>query len=122
MGPRPALSIHNKLMPYKQLLQPVWTSGIQLLGCAEQSNTDIVQRFQNKVLRNSVDAPRYIRNADIHSDLQMEIVRNEPGTFATKHEGRLLQHVNVEAIQLMDKSETVQRLKRKKKLSWCSDH
>jgi len=29
MGRRSALSIHNKLMLYKQILKPVWTYGIQ---------------------------------------------------------------------------------------------
>jgi len=51
------LSIHNKLILYKQILKPVWTYGIQLWGCTKQSNTDIIQRFQNKVLRNIVNAP-----------------------------------------------------------------
>ena len=55
MGRRSALSVHNKLMLYKQILNPVWTCGIQLWGCTKQSNTDIIQRFQNKVLRNIVD-------------------------------------------------------------------
>jgi len=44
----------------------------------------------------------------------METVNNETGKFAKKHEERLLHHVNVEAIQLIDNSEMVQRLKRKK--------
>jgi hypothetical protein len=60
MGRRSALSIHNKLMPYKQILKSVWTYGIQLLGCTKHSNTDIIQRFQNKILRNIVDEPWYI--------------------------------------------------------------
>jgi len=55
VGRRSALSIHNKL--YKQILKPVWTDGIQLWGCTEQSNIDIIRRFQNKVLWNIVDAP-----------------------------------------------------------------
>jgi len=92
----------------------VWLYGIQLWGCTEQSNTDIIQRFQNKVLRNIVDTPWYIRNADLHRDLQMEMVTSEIGKFAKKHEERLLYHVNVEAIQLLDSSELVRRLKRKK--------
>jgi len=29
MGRRSALSIHNKVMPYKQILKPVWTYGIR---------------------------------------------------------------------------------------------
>jgi len=43
----------------------------------------------------------------------MEIFMNEIGKFAKKHEERLLHHVNVEAIQLLDNSELVWRLKRK---------
>ena len=52
--------------------------------------------------RNIVDAPWYIRNADLRRNLQMETVTNEMGKFAKKHEERLLRHVNVEAIQLFD--------------------
>jgi len=51
------------------------------------------------------------------------MVTDEIGKFAKKHEGRLLHHVNVEAIQLLDNSELVRRgLKEKNLLSWCSDH
>jgi len=57
--------------------------------------------------RNIVYAPWYKRNADLHRDLQMEMVTNEIGKFTKKHEGRLLHHVNVEAIQLLDDSELV---------------
>ena len=72
-------------------------------GYTKQSNTDIIQRFQNKVLRNIVDAPWYIRNAESHSDHQMETVTNEIGKYAKKHEERLLHHVNFEPIQLLEK-------------------
>jgi hypothetical protein len=50
----------------------------------------------------------------------MEMVTNEIRNFAKKHEERLLHHVNVEAIQLLDNSELVRRLKRKeKKTFWA---
>jgi len=55
----------------------VWTYGIQLWGCTKQSNIDIIQRFQKKVLRNIVNALWYIRNAYIRRDFQMEKVKNE---------------------------------------------
>jgi len=45
----------------------------------------------------------------------MELVTNEIRNFAKKQEERLLHHVNVEAIQLLDNSELVRRFKRKKK-------
>jgi hypothetical protein len=54
--------------------------------------------FQKKVIRNIVDAHWYIRNADLHRDLQLEMVTNEIGKLAKKHEERLLHHVNVAAI------------------------
>ena len=57
------------------------------------------------------DAPRYVRTADLHNDLQMEMVTNEIGKFAEMHEERLLHHVDVEAIQLLHNSEVVRRLK-----------
>ena len=101
-------------------------------ACVDQRHTavgmhetekQIIQRFQNKALRNTVVAPWYIRNADLHWDLQMEMVTNETGKFAKKHEERFLHHVNVKAIKLLDNSELVRRLKKKRKLlSWCSDH
>ena len=109
MGTTSALSIHNKLMLYKQILKPVWTYGIQLWGCTKQSNINIIQRFQNEVLRNTVDAPWYIINADLHRDLQMVMVPNEIRKYAKKHEKRLYHHVNFEAIQLLDNSELVRR-------------
>jgi len=110
MGRGSVLSIRNKLTLCKQILKPVWTCGLQLWGCTKQSNTDIIQRFQNKVLKSIVDAPWYIRNADLHRDLQMEMVTNEIGKFAKKHEESFLHHVNVEEIQLLDNSELVPRL------------
>jgi hypothetical protein len=64
----------NKLVLYKQILKPVWTYGIQLWGRTKPSNTAVIQRFQNKVLRNIVDARWYVRNADLYRDLKMEKV------------------------------------------------
>ena len=111
-----SLSLHNKLLLYKQILKPVWTYSIQLWGCTKQSNRGIIQRFQNKVLRNMVSAPWYIRNNDLHRDLQVDVVSSEIQRFAQKHEERLHHHENVEAIQLLDNMDIVRRLERKKNL------
>ena len=74
MGRRSAMPTHNKLVLYKQILKPMWTYGIQLWGYTRPSNTAIIQRFQNKVLRNIVDAPWNVGNADLRRDLNMEMV------------------------------------------------
>jgi hypothetical protein len=51
MGRYSAVSVYIKLMLYQQVLKPVCTYGIQLWGCTSQSNRNILQRFQNRVLR-----------------------------------------------------------------------
>jgi hypothetical protein len=114
MGRRSAVTMHNKLVVYRQILKPVWTYGIQLWGCTKPNNIAIIQRFQNKVLRTIFDAPWYVRNADLHRDLRMEMVTAEIKRFARKHEERLHHHDNVEAIQLLDNSELLRRLNRTK--------
>jgi hypothetical protein len=114
LGRNSTLSLHNKLLLYKQILMPVWTYGLQLWGCAKQSNIQIIQRFQNKVLRNIVGAPWYCRNSDIHRDLNIETVANTIKKIANNHEKRLHQHINVEALQLLDTTKLVRRLKRTK--------
>jgi hypothetical protein len=35
---------HNKLTLYKQAMRPVWSYGIQLWGCASDSNIQVIQR------------------------------------------------------------------------------
>jgi len=78
---------------------------------AAQSTIAVIQRFQNKVLRDTVNAPWYIRNTDLHRDLNMEMVTAVIWRFARKHEARFHQHFNVEAIQLLDNSALVRMLK-----------
>lgn len=112
LGRSSNLSTYNKLLFYKQILRPIWSYGIQLWGCASNSNIEIIQRFQNKILRNIIDAPWYCRNSDIHRDLQMETVNQITTKFASSHEHRLLHHVNAEVIQLLDHTNLTRRLKR----------
>jgi hypothetical protein len=62
-------------------------------------------------LRNIVDAPWYVRNSDLHQDLEINTVDKEIIRSAWKHEERLHQHTSVEALQLLDNSDIVRRLK-----------
>ena len=52
----------------------------------------------NKVLRNIVNAPWYVRNGDIQRDLRINTVDSVVKKFARSHEDRLHQHVNPEAL------------------------
>jgi hypothetical protein len=64
-----------------------------------------------------VNAPWYIRNNDLHRGLQVDVVTSEMQKFAQKHEERLHQHENVEAIQLLNNTCIARRLQRKNLLN-----
>jgi hypothetical protein len=57
LGHKPKLSTNNKLLIYKEILEPIWTYGIQLRGTTLNSNIEILERFQYKVLWLIVNAP-----------------------------------------------------------------
>jgi hypothetical protein len=57
LGCKSKLSTNNKLRIYKAILKPIWSYGIQLWGTTSNSNIEILERFQSKVLRLIVDAP-----------------------------------------------------------------
>lgn len=114
LGKHSQLSTENKLLLYKQVLKPVWTYGIQLWGCTKKTNANIIQTFQNKVLREIVQAPWYSRNDDIHRDLGIPTIEAETRSFAQKHRNRLIGHVNNTVLQLLDESNLLRRLQRTK--------
>jgi hypothetical protein len=75
IGRHPPLSLENKSIIYKTVLKPIWTYGIELWGCASNSNIEIIQRYQSKILRILRNAPRYVTNHTLHSDLHIPYVR-----------------------------------------------
>ena len=112
IGRSSILSNYNKTLIYNQVLKPVWVYGIQISGCAKQVHLNTLQTFQNKVLRNIVNAPWYIRNSDLHRDLNIPLVKDVIRKYAQKHRERLSQHVNAEASQLIRNQPTTRRLRR----------
>jgi hypothetical protein len=54
------------------------------------SNIAIIHRFQNKELRNIVDAPWYVHNVDFHRYFHMEMVAAETRWFAKSMKGNFL--------------------------------
>ncbi len=110
LGRNSQLSIRNKVLVYKQVLKPVWTYGLQLWGCTKESNYTCLQRFQNRVLRNIVNAPWYVRNEDLHRELEVKTVKEKIKKDARSHEERLHKHPNVEVLLLLDNQNLVCRL------------
>ena len=94
MGRKSKLSLENKLLIYKIILKHIWTYGIPLWGTVSNSNNQILQRFQNKVLRSIANAPRHVPNTILHTDLQIPTVKAEITNFSTKYREKLITHPN----------------------------
>lgn len=92
MGRSSELSVLNKLRLYNQILLNLFG----LTDVQKKTNMQIIQTFQNKVLRNIVNAPWYIRNKNFHRDLKIEMVSEEVKRCASKHTHRLQIHQNSE--------------------------
>jgi hypothetical protein len=112
IGRQSKLSIENKLLIYKSIIKPVWTYGIQLWGSAANSNINILQRFQSKVLRTVSGAPWYVPNEIIQRDLRMASVKEEILKYSVKYHKRLITHPNMLVAQLLSPNGIIRRLKR----------
>jgi hypothetical protein len=106
------LSAHNKLTLYKQAIHPVWSYGIQIWGCASESNIQVIQLYQNKVLKCIVNAPWHVRNSELHSDLRIEMVTYIIAKFANSHEkkkpSKRHQHRSIQTSQCKQYHQTTQ--------------
>jgi hypothetical protein len=54
----------------------------------------ILQRYQNKFLRATVNAPRYISNKVLHTGLKVPTVREEITEFSVKYIDEMSTHPN----------------------------
>jgi len=88
---RSPLSLEYKVLLYNSVLKPIWIYGSQLWGYASNSNIDIVQRAQSKILRaitGALWALWYVRNENIRRDLNIlsvkEVFAEQKEKFFTK--------------------------------------
>ena len=84
LGRKSELSIAHKLLIYRTILKPIWTYGIPLWATASNSNIEILQRYQSKVLRAIVNSPWCISNKVIHAELKVPTIREEITKFSVK--------------------------------------
>jgi len=112
IGRKSQLALENKLLVYKVILKPVWTYGIQLWETASNSNLEILERFQSKVLRIITDAPWYVPNTIIKRDLQIPTVKQEARKYSANYRKRLDTHPKNRANTLFKEQFGTRRLKR----------
>jgi len=120
LGKHSKLNLKTKLLLYKTLLMPIWTYGIQLWGAAKKSNTNKIQTFQSTTLRIITNAPFYVSNHTLHTDLKINTIEETAKIIYKRFRSRLTNHSNP-LISALD-SDTIpgnppRRLKRK----WCRD-
>ena len=113
IGRRSNLSTQNKITLYKTVIKTVCTYGIQLWGTASNSNIEILQRFQSKMLRSVINAPWYVTNETIHRDLKISTVKDEIHKSRSIYNTRVNNHHNPIVTQLLDTTHQIRRLKRK---------
>jgi hypothetical protein len=82
---------------------PIWTYGITLWVTTSNSNIAILQRYQNKVLRAIVNAPWYIPNKVLYTDLKVPTIREEITKFNIKYRDKITTHSNELASTLIEK-------------------
>lgn len=68
------LPLQHKRTIYFSLIRPIWMYGSSIWSSASNSQIQRVQTLQNRVLRIIADAPWYVRNTTLHSDLAVPTV------------------------------------------------
>ena len=113
------LQLEYKVLLYNQVIKLVWTYGLELYGNASSSNIEIIQRAQSKILRIMTGAPWFVRNENIHKDLNISEVKTEFAKIREKHITKLQSHVNplarprVDMTQLATILKTILKTKKK---------
>ena len=69
LGKNSQLTLKTKVLLYKSMLKPIWSNSCQIWATASESNINNIQRVQSKILRCTANAPWYVSNASLHSDL-----------------------------------------------------
>ena len=113
IGRRSILSLSNKRLIYLTIFRPMWTYGCELWGTTRDSNRLVIERFQNKFMRTITNAPFYITNDQLRTDLGLNSISETIRKMSICYIKRLHNHPNVEAIQLLDDQSDTHRLKRR---------
>jgi len=106
IGKHSPLSLENKLLIYKEVLKPVWMCGIELWRCVTKSNIALIQQYQSKLRRSIINAPWYVSNQTLHSDLHIPQVRTVFRERTATHRMALDSHPNSLIEPLVQPSKT----------------
>jgi hypothetical protein len=89
IGRKSTISLDSKVLLYKTIIKPIWTYGIELLGCASNSHIDIMQRSHSKRLLMITNAHWYVSTQTIHVDLHVPFIKDVIQETSKKHHDKL---------------------------------
>jgi hypothetical protein len=98
------------------VIKPVWTYAIELWGCASKSSVAIIQRSQSKILITTANAPWFVSNHTLHTDLNIPYVSEVINERVNKHLNKPESHFNP-LVETLKQPMRNRRLKRR----WTSD-
>jgi reverse transcriptase-like protein/endonuclease/exonuclease/phosphatase family protein len=71
LGRHSQLNTRNKLLLYKSTIQPIMSYASVAWGYAARSHINTLQSFENRIIRNAVNAPWYVRNSQIRREFKI---------------------------------------------------
>lgn len=98
---RSPISLNLKVQLYRAIIKPIWLYGCELWQSASSSVIEIIQRQQNRALRIMTGAPWYVRNHNIHKDLDVQPVKDEIALVCKRYRQRVTIHPNPLARDLL---------------------
>jgi len=99
---------------------PIWTYGVQLWGAAKKANIDKIQTFQSITLRIITDAPFYVSNHTLHTNLRVNTVDATAKLLYKLFRSRLTNHPNP-LISALNSDSIPGNPPRRLKRRWCRD-
>jgi hypothetical protein len=75
IGRNSKLSLENKILLYKRIIEPILAYEAEIWGFASKSNISIIQRSQSKILRMIANAPWYVPNITLHEGFNVPLVK-----------------------------------------------
>jgi hypothetical protein len=112
IGRNSKLSLDNKLLLYHTIIKPIWEYGVEIWGCASDTNISTLQRSQSRILRMITNAPWYVTNSTLHADLQVPLVKDVITKRSKRYYSKMAGHENT-LLQPLLEPHPGRRLKRK---------
>ncbi len=94
LQPKSHLNLKNKFLIYNQVIRPKLLYGSTAFFNQNNTNMKKLQTLQNKILRRITNAPWFLRNTDIHEDLQAESIKEFLIRKYTKFKEAIIQTSN----------------------------